>query len=356
MVNQAVAELKGETPKEPAEIKIDLPMAAHLPAEYVPREDLRIEAYRRLAAVTSQEEVADIRAEWLDRYGPPPAPAEALLEVAEVRAECARLGITEVTVAAGPGFGGPAYIARLTPVALKVSQEVRLEAPREGRRLQARHAAAAAPGDQEGRPRRGHRRSAARADSAGRDERRGSNLQRVTEHFRSTETIAWTERDGAGRAPWAPGTAVWASVGVALSSVLGVILFSDTLCPEHRAWVQVLGGISIVLAGASIVGIARHSSWAPIATIAAACGGVGIGLIDAVHAPGRGWLVAALFAVVACGAAVLASRQLALQRWERRAVRPLLASAPGTAATAAVAPVAELEAESAADEPSPVSS
>jgi transcription-repair coupling factor (superfamily II helicase) len=126
MVSQAVAELKGETPKVPAEIKIDLPMPANLPPDYVPREDLRIEAYRRLAAVTTPEEVADIRAEWLDRYGPPPAAAEALLEVAKVRAECARLGVTEVTVAKGPGFGGPAYIARLTPVALKVSQEVRL--------------------------------------------------------------------------------------------------------------------------------------------------------------------------------------------------------------------------------------
>ena len=127
MVTQAVAELKGETPREPAEIKIDLPMAANLPPDYVPREDLRIEAYRRLAAVTTPEEVADIRAEWLDRYGPPPAPAEALLQVAMVRAECARLGCTEVTVAKGPGFGGPAYIARLTPIELKVSEEVRLQ-------------------------------------------------------------------------------------------------------------------------------------------------------------------------------------------------------------------------------------
>jgi transcription-repair coupling factor (superfamily II helicase) len=127
MVSQAVAELKGETPRPPAEIKIDLPTPAHLPPDYVPREDLRIEAYRRLAAVTTQAEVDDIRAEWLDRYGPPPEPAAALLDVARVRAECARLGITEVTVAKGPGFGGPAYIVRLTPVALKVSQEVRLQ-------------------------------------------------------------------------------------------------------------------------------------------------------------------------------------------------------------------------------------
>jgi transcription-repair coupling factor (superfamily II helicase) len=127
MVSEAVAELKGEPVREPAEIKIDLPMAANLPPSYVPREDLRIEAYRRLAAVTSDAEVEDIRAEWLDRYGPPPPAAEALLEVAKVRAECARLGITEVTIAKGPGFGGPAYIARLTPVQLKVSEEVRLK-------------------------------------------------------------------------------------------------------------------------------------------------------------------------------------------------------------------------------------
>jgi transcription-repair coupling factor (superfamily II helicase) len=127
MVTQAVAELKGETPREPAEIKIDLPMAANLPPSYVPREDLRIEAYRRLAAVTTDEEVDDIRAEWLDRYGPPPPEAEALLDVARVRAECARVGATEVNVAKGPGFGGPAYIARIAPVKLKVSEEVRLK-------------------------------------------------------------------------------------------------------------------------------------------------------------------------------------------------------------------------------------
>src|SRR5690606_21043893 len=89
MVNEAVAELKGEPIKEPAEIKIDVPVDASLPTDYVGREDLRLEAYRRLAAVTSHAEVDDIRTEWLDRYGPVPAPAENLLEVARLRAECA---------------------------------------------------------------------------------------------------------------------------------------------------------------------------------------------------------------------------------------------------------------------------
>ncbi|HEY2813454.1 MAG TPA: transcription-repair coupling factor [Acidimicrobiales bacterium] len=126
MVNEVVAELKGEPVKEPAEIKLDLPLDAHLPKEYVPREDLRLEAYRRLAAVTTAHEVDDIRDEWTDRYGPVPGPANALLEVARLRAECARTGIREVNVGKGPGFGKPAYVVRLSPVELKVSQEVRL--------------------------------------------------------------------------------------------------------------------------------------------------------------------------------------------------------------------------------------
>ncbi len=127
MVNEAVAELKGEPIREPAEIKLDLPLDANLPPEYIPRQDLRLEAYRRLAAVTTDAEVDDIRAEWLDRYGAIPAPAEALLAVARLRAECSRLGVKEVNVAKGPGFGGPAYVVRLSPVQLKLSQETRLK-------------------------------------------------------------------------------------------------------------------------------------------------------------------------------------------------------------------------------------
>jgi transcription-repair coupling factor (superfamily II helicase) len=127
MVNEAVAELKGEPVREPAEIKLDLPFDANLPAVYVPKEELRLEAYRRLAAVTSDAEVDDIRAEWVDRYGPVPETAEALLDVARLRAECVRLGITNVNVAKGPGFGGPAYVARMWPVKLKISQETRLK-------------------------------------------------------------------------------------------------------------------------------------------------------------------------------------------------------------------------------------
>jgi transcription-repair coupling factor (superfamily II helicase) len=127
MVSEAVAELKGEPLRQPAEIKLDLPVTANLPADYVSREDLRLEAYRRLATITTHAEVDDIEAEWLDRYGPVPDPAAALLRIGHLRAECARLGVREVAVVTGgSGLGGHVYTARLSPIELKASQRVRL--------------------------------------------------------------------------------------------------------------------------------------------------------------------------------------------------------------------------------------
>jgi transcription-repair coupling factor (superfamily II helicase) len=127
MVSEVVAELKGEPVREPAEIKLDLPLDANLPRDYVAKEELRLEAYRRLATVTSDAEVDDVRREWEDRYGPVPEAAEALIDVARLRAECARLGLREVNVVRTTGFGAPTWTARLAPVALKVSQEIRLK-------------------------------------------------------------------------------------------------------------------------------------------------------------------------------------------------------------------------------------
>ncbi|HEX8804079.1 MAG TPA: transcription-repair coupling factor [Acidimicrobiales bacterium] len=127
MVSEVVAELKGEQVRQPAEIKLDLPLDANLPPEYVPKEELRLEAYRRLAAVTSEEEVLDIRAEWEDRYGNVPDRAVALLDVARLRAESARLSLREVNVVKTTGFGTAVWTARLSPVKLKASEEVRLK-------------------------------------------------------------------------------------------------------------------------------------------------------------------------------------------------------------------------------------
>jgi transcription-repair coupling factor (superfamily II helicase) len=118
MVTEAVAELKGEEVREPAEVKLDVPTDAFLPIDYVSKEELRLEAYRRLAAVTTEAEVDDIRREWIDRYGPLPAPAEALLAVGLLRAECHRLGLREVSLVAGQ--------ARVSPLLLRTSETMRL--------------------------------------------------------------------------------------------------------------------------------------------------------------------------------------------------------------------------------------
>ena len=124
MVTEAVGEMKGETPPPAPELKLDVPTDAFLPATYVAREDLRLEAYRRLAAVADEAEVLDIRAEWEDRYGPVPAPADALLAVAMLRAECLRLGITDLAVTGSASAGRQ---ARISPIDLKTSEAMRLK-------------------------------------------------------------------------------------------------------------------------------------------------------------------------------------------------------------------------------------
>jgi len=119
MVTEAVGELTGETPEKPVEVQIDVPVTAHLPRDYIARDDVRMEAYRRLAAVTSAADVDDVRAEWEDRYGPPPEPALALLDVARLRAAALRVGIHAIAVQKGH--------ARLDGWHLRKSQEVRLQ-------------------------------------------------------------------------------------------------------------------------------------------------------------------------------------------------------------------------------------
>jgi transcription-repair coupling factor (superfamily II helicase) len=129
MVSEAVSELKGEPRAQPVDLKLDLPDAAHLPATYVEAEDVRLEAYRRLTAVRTDEQIEDVRTEWEDRFGPLPGPAAALLDVARLRVECLRLGITDLAVTAprgGMGRSADRANVKLSPLTLAASAEVRL--------------------------------------------------------------------------------------------------------------------------------------------------------------------------------------------------------------------------------------
>ena len=119
MVTEAVSEMKGEPAKKaPAEIKLDVPTDSFLPTDYVAKEELRLEAYRRLAGVQTDAQVDDIRAEWEDRYGPLPEPAEALLQVGYLRAQCHRLGLRDIQISPND--------AKLAPIELKLSETMRL--------------------------------------------------------------------------------------------------------------------------------------------------------------------------------------------------------------------------------------
>lgn len=119
MVTEAVSEMKGERVEETdVDIKVDIAVAAHLPDDYVPSEDLRLEAYRRLANIRTADELADIENEWRDRFGPLPEPAQALMSVAQLRVECIRLGINEILTNGND--------ARISPIELRASQQMAL--------------------------------------------------------------------------------------------------------------------------------------------------------------------------------------------------------------------------------------
>ena len=120
LVGEAVAEYRegGSTEPEHLESKVELPIDAHLPHEYIAEERLRLEAYRLLASAHSDEELDSAVEELTDRYGSPPAAVENLVAVARLRVVAARAGLGEV-VAAGN------YV-RLAPVELAESRSLRL--------------------------------------------------------------------------------------------------------------------------------------------------------------------------------------------------------------------------------------
>jgi transcription-repair coupling factor (superfamily II helicase) len=120
LVGEAVADFRGDAPtEEAADVKVDLPVDAHLPHDYIPGERLRLEAYRALAASDSDEAVEAVRAELLDRYGPMPEPVANLLEVARFRAFARRYGVSEVSLQGS--------VVRFSPVTLRESQEMRMQ-------------------------------------------------------------------------------------------------------------------------------------------------------------------------------------------------------------------------------------
>ena len=118
LVGEALAEHRNEGPTALGECRVELPIDAHIPTEYVPHERLRLEAYKRLADAATDEQVSEVAEELLDRYGPMPAPVEALLAVARFRVLARSAGLDEVVLQGST--------VRFHPVELPESGQMRL--------------------------------------------------------------------------------------------------------------------------------------------------------------------------------------------------------------------------------------
>lgn len=120
LVGEAVADYRGDAEETIAEVKIELPINAHLPHDYVPGERLRLEGYRKLAAADTDEAIDEVVGEWEDRYGELPEPVGNLVEVARLRNRARGLGIHDI--------GTQGKFIRFAPVEeLPESREMRLE-------------------------------------------------------------------------------------------------------------------------------------------------------------------------------------------------------------------------------------
>ena len=127
LVGEAVETFKalarGEAPtvtdEGPKEIRIDLPVDAHIPESYINSERLRLEVYRKLAASKDNADLQNTVEEMEDRYGPVPEPVQRLLAVARLRHQARRAGVADITV--------QGTRIKVHPVELADSKQVRLK-------------------------------------------------------------------------------------------------------------------------------------------------------------------------------------------------------------------------------------
>ena len=125
LVGEAVAAFRkhsGAGPSEEeeslAEVRVELPIDAHVAHDYISGERLRLEVYRKIAEAADATALDAIAEELTDRYGTPPVPVHNLLAVAAFRQTCRRRGVSEVVL------GGSSI--RFTPLELPESAQLRL--------------------------------------------------------------------------------------------------------------------------------------------------------------------------------------------------------------------------------------
>lgn len=118
MVGEAVASYRGDDVEPEPQMRIELPIDAHLPEDYIESERLRLEMYKQIAEIRTEADIEAVRAELADRYGEPPAPVVALLGVARLRMLAREHGVQEIVP--------QGKVVRFAPVTLPDSRQVRL--------------------------------------------------------------------------------------------------------------------------------------------------------------------------------------------------------------------------------------
>ncbi|MBC8114568.1 MAG: transcription-repair coupling factor, partial [Candidatus Saccharimonas sp.] len=116
LLENAVRAIKREPLREYHHVEISLALEAFLPSTYIPDGRPKIEMYRKLSSVSSLEQLAELKDEFRDRFGPLPAPAERMFEVRELQLLAWRWQIDHIRVFEGDvvfGYLNPRLIARL---------------------------------------------------------------------------------------------------------------------------------------------------------------------------------------------------------------------------------------------------
>ena len=127
LVSEAVETFKGlmsgepidATDKGPKEIRVDLPVDAHIPEAYINSERLRLEVYRKLAEARDDDHLRAAADEMVDRFGPLPVEVEHLMAVARLRNQARAVGVADILT--------QGTRIKLHPVELPDSKQVRLK-------------------------------------------------------------------------------------------------------------------------------------------------------------------------------------------------------------------------------------
>lgn len=97
LLSEAVLEARGIEVPARAECSADLAVAANIPDRYIPSQEQRMDIYRRIALIRTEEEADDLTDELIDRFGDPPPGVNALIHVALLRGEAGKAGVTDIS-------------------------------------------------------------------------------------------------------------------------------------------------------------------------------------------------------------------------------------------------------------------